>query len=98
VKKLNIYAKQREIMGKRNSYSKTDQDATFMRMKGETLKAAYNVHLTEEGEYITGAGIFRHDQRRGSPQAGSGTPETDAGKNIPVRIIKRCGRYGPKPG
>jgi hypothetical protein len=45
-------------MGKRNSYSKTDQDATFMRMKDETLKAAYNAQIAVEGEYITGAGIF----------------------------------------
>ena len=33
MKKLKRYRKQREIMGKRNSYSKTDPDATFMRMK-----------------------------------------------------------------
>jgi hypothetical protein len=45
-------------MGKRNSYSKTDNDATFIRMKDQTLKAAYNVQLAVEGEYITGAGIF----------------------------------------
>jgi transposase len=58
VKKLNTCGKQREIMGKRNSYSKTDPDATFMRMKDKSLKAAYNVQLAVEGEYITGAGIF----------------------------------------
>jgi transposase len=29
-----------------------------MRMKDETLKAAYNVQIAVEGEYITGAGIF----------------------------------------
>jgi hypothetical protein len=50
VKKLNTYGKQREIMGKRNSYSKIDPD--------DTLKAAYHVQLAVEGEYITGAGIF----------------------------------------
>ena len=58
VKKLEKYRKQREIMGKRNSYSKTDTDATFMRMKDETLKAAYNAQIAVEGEYISGAGIF----------------------------------------
>jgi hypothetical protein len=58
IKKLKKYRNQREIMGKRNSYSKTDPDATFMRMKDETLKAAYNVQIAVEGEYITGAGIF----------------------------------------
>ncbi|MDR2245434.1 MAG: hypothetical protein LBE17_01975 [Treponema sp.] len=44
--------------GKHNGYSKTDQDVTFMRMKDETLKAAYNVYLAVEGEYIKGADIF----------------------------------------
>jgi transposase len=58
VKKLNTYAKQRDIMGKRNSYSKTGRDAAFMRMKDETLKATYNAQLAAEGEYIRGAGIF----------------------------------------
>jgi transposase len=58
VKKLKKYRNQREIMGIRNSYSKTDPDATFMRMKDETLKAAYNVQAAVEGEYLTGAGIF----------------------------------------
>jgi transposase len=58
VKKLKTYANQRETRGKRNSYSKTDRDAAFMRMKDQTLKAAYNAQLAVEGEYITGAGIF----------------------------------------
>jgi transposase len=58
VKKLRKYRNQREIMGKRGSYSKTDPDATFMRMKDETLKAAYNARIAVEGEYISGAGVF----------------------------------------
>jgi hypothetical protein len=35
-----------------------DRDAAFMRMKDETLKAAYNAQLAVEREYITGAGVF----------------------------------------
>ncbi|MDR2094133.1 MAG: transposase, partial [Treponema sp.] len=58
VKKLAKYRKQREIMGNRNSYSKIDPDATFMRMKDKTLKAAINEQVAVEGEYITGAGVF----------------------------------------
>jgi len=47
----------------RNSYSKTDKDATFMRMKDDymrngQLKPAYNVQLAIEAEYVVGAGIF----------------------------------------
>jgi len=47
----------------RNSYSKTDKDATFMRMKDDNmrngqLKPAYNGQLAIEAEYVVGAGIF----------------------------------------
>lgn len=52
------------IMGEgRNSYSKTDPDATFMRMKEDhmrngQLKPAYNVQLAVNSEYITGLEVF----------------------------------------
>ena len=46
----------------RNSFSKTDRDSTFMRMKEDhmrngQLKAGYNLQLAVEGEYIVGADI-----------------------------------------
>jgi len=46
----------------RNSFSKTDPDATFMRlkddhMKNRQLKPAYNLQLGVEGEYIIGVDI-----------------------------------------
>jgi transposase len=46
----------------RNSFSKTDRDATFMRMKDDhmkngQLKPGYNLQLGVEGEYIVGAHI-----------------------------------------
>ena len=48
----------------RNSYSKTDPDATFMHMKEDhmnnaQLKPAYNVQIGVESEYVTGVGIFQ---------------------------------------
>ena len=57
------YDESKEIFGKRNSYSKTDKDATFMRMKDDhmrngQLKPAYNVQLAVEAEYVVGACIF----------------------------------------
>ena len=57
------YEEKREILGERNSYSKTDTDATFMRMKDDhmqngQLKPGYNVQLAVESEYIIGAGLF----------------------------------------
>jgi transposase len=50
-------------MKDRNSYSKTDQDATFMHMKEDhmrnsQLKPGYNVQIAVESEYVTGVGIF----------------------------------------
>jgi transposase len=46
----------------RNSFSKTDRDATFMRMKDDhmkngQLKPGYNLQLGVEGEYIVGVDI-----------------------------------------
>lgn len=65
----NCLAKRNEYLesiGKfkgRKSYSKTDVDATFMKlkedhMKNGQLKAAYNVQIMAESEYIVGLGLF----------------------------------------
>lgn len=58
------YKAQLDIIGEsRNSYSKTDPDATFMHMKEDhmrngQLKAGYNVQFAVNSEYITGLGVF----------------------------------------
>lgn len=58
------YEQQLSILGiGRNSYAKTDKDATFMRMKEDhmrngQLKPAYNVQLAVNSEYIVGYGVF----------------------------------------
>ena len=57
------YDESNELLAGRNSYSKTDTDATFMRMKDDPmrngqLKPAYNVQLAVEAEYVIGVGIF----------------------------------------
>jgi transposase len=59
------YENKKEILDGRGSYSKTDNDATFMRMKDDhmkngQLKPAYNVQLAVESEYIVGAGVFQN--------------------------------------
>ncbi len=63
------YAGYQETFQGRNSFSKTDPDATFMHMKEDhmrnaQLKPGYNVQLGVEGEYITGVWISseRSDQ------------------------------------
>ncbi|MDY0404029.1 IS1182 family transposase [Virgibacillus sp. 179-BFC.A HS] len=57
------YQNDMEIFGKRNSYSKTDHDATFMRMKDDymkngQLKAGYNVQVATEGQYALAYDVF----------------------------------------
>ena len=62
--KVKKCEKDLEIMGEtRNSYSKTDKDATFMRMKEDhmdngQLKPAYNLQIAVNSEHITGLGVF----------------------------------------
>ena len=58
IERLKEYTKKLHICGKRNSYSKTDPDATFMRMKEDhmlngQLKPAYNLQHGVDSEYIT---------------------------------------------
>jgi transposase len=57
------YEVSKDILDVRNSYSKTDNDATFMRMKDDhmrngQLKPGYNVQLGVDGEYVIGVGLF----------------------------------------
>lgn len=54
---LDKYQKQEGILAGRNSYSKTDPDATFMRMKEDhmlngQLKPGYNVQISSESQYV----------------------------------------------
>lgn len=56
--RLKKYNQQIHICGERNSYSKTEHDATFMRMKEDAmgngqLKPAYNLQHGVDSEYIT---------------------------------------------
>ena len=53
------YDEKKQMLGGRNSCSKTDKDATFMRMKDESLKAGYNAQIAVEGEYVVGAEILQ---------------------------------------
>jgi transposase len=55
--KLKQYAKQEKILAGRNSYSKTDPGATFMRMKEDhmrngQLKPGYNVQISTNNQFV----------------------------------------------
>ncbi len=63
INRLTTYEKHLEIMGERNSYSRTDHDATFMRMKEDhmrngQLKPAYNIQCATNGGYVVGIESF----------------------------------------
>ena len=56
--RLEKYEQQLQTLGDRNSFSKTDEDATFMRMKEDhmkngQLKPGYNPQISTENQYIT---------------------------------------------
>lgn len=62
--RLQKYEQQLEILGERNSYSKTDPDATFMRMKEDhmrngQLKPGYNVQIGTENQFIIGYSLHQ---------------------------------------
>lgn len=63
LEKIRRYKEQIALCGeKRNSYSKTDPDATFMRMKDDhmrngQLKPAYNLQLAVSSEFIIGLDV-----------------------------------------
>lgn len=61
--KLQEYDNHLETMGERNSYSKTDPDATFMRMKEDAMnngqtKPGYNLQIGTEEQFITDFALF----------------------------------------
>lgn len=62
--RMESYEHKQEILGDRNSFSKTDTDATFMRMKDDPmqngqLKAAYNIQAGTENQYILGSTVHQ---------------------------------------
>lgn len=63
-KNLKKYKAQEELLNGRNSYSKTDTDATFMRMKDDhmrngQLKAGYNWQISTSDQFIVNYDIFQ---------------------------------------
>lgn len=62
--RLQKYEEQHAILGDRNSFSKTDPDATFMRMKEDhmrngQLKPGYNVQIGTENQFIVGYSLHQ---------------------------------------
>ena len=58
------YEEQERLLAGRNSYAKTDHDATFMRMKEDAmlngqLKPGYNVQIGTENQFVVGFSIHQ---------------------------------------
>ena len=61
--KLMEYDNHLDVLGERNSYSKTDPDATFMRMKEDAMrngqtKPGYNLQTGTENQFIIDFRLF----------------------------------------
>ena len=64
-KKHTEYQKQIQIAGQRNSYSKTDHDATFMRTKEDPMqngqtKPAYNLQIMTNSQFVLGYTLMQN--------------------------------------
>ena len=63
--KLQEYDSHLDTLQERNSYSKTDKDATFMRMKEDAMrngqtKPGYNLQICTENQFITDFALFQN--------------------------------------
>ena len=85
--KLGDYDSKLELIGGRNSMSKTDPDATFMRMKEDAMnngqtKPGYNLQIGTENQFITDFGLF---------------PNTNDTLTLPPFLTSFAERYGHMP-
>lgn len=98
--RLEKYETQMDLFGDRNSYSKTDVDATFMRMKDDhmmngQLKAGYNIQAGTQDQFILHYSIHQSptDARLLKPHWES---LKETGRHLPENLIADAG-YGSEP-
>lgn len=65
IPKLEKYEEHEKNLGDRNNYSRTDVDATFMRLKSNgygnrELKPGYNIQIGTEGQYIVNFSVHQN--------------------------------------
>ena len=101
LEKLRSYEVQEQKLAGRNSYSKTDEDATFMRMKDDhmkngQLKPAYNLQIGTQDQFILNFSI--HQSANDMPVFKPHLQDTEdllksIGQPMPKRISADAG-YG----
>src|SRR5512138_447634 len=94
---LGRYQEQEKILGNRNSYSKTDPDATFMRMKEDhmlngQLKPGYNWQISTQNQYILGYTIHQTTNDTTTLQSHMESLKENLGK-MPDTLVADAG-YG----
>ena len=94
---LKKYEQQEKTLGNRNSYSKTDHDATFMRMKEDhmlngQLKPGYNWQISTENQYILGYSIHQTTNDTTTLQSHMESLKESLGK-MPETLVADAG-YG----
>lgn len=91
------YEQQEAILGSRNSYSKTDTDATFMRMKEDhmlngQLKPGYNVQISTSNQFIVNYTI--HHNPTDTTTLGAHLAQHEASFGAPPKILTADAGYG----
>lgn len=94
---LKKYEEQEKTIGRRNSYSKTDPDATFMRMKEDhmlngQLKPGYNWQISTENQFILGYTIHQTTTDTNTLQSHLKSLKENLGK-MPETLVADAG-YG----
>lgn len=94
---IEKYERQEAILGERNSFSKTDTDATFMRMKEDhmlngQLKPGYNVQVSTSNQFIVNYTIHSNPTDTNTLTAHIAQHEASYGK-APKVLIADAG-YG----
>jgi hypothetical protein len=94
---LRKYEQQEKTLGNRNSYSKTDPDATFMRMKEDhmlngQLKPGYNWQISTENQCILGYTIHQTTNDMTTLQSHMESLKENLGK-MPDTLVADAG-YG----
>jgi transposase len=94
---LKKYEQQEKTLGNRNSYSKTDPDATFMKMKEDhmlngQLKPGYNWQISTENQFILGYTIHQTTNDTNTLQTHMESLKENLGK-MPDTLVADAG-YG----
>ena len=90
--KQEKYEEQERSLGDRNSYSKTDPDATVMMSKDLQLKPCYNVQAASENGFVVGYSVSRNSND-GSSFIAHMEHQKELGLPQPRRVIGDAG-YG----